>query len=301
MIQAGYDGHSSIDKLALMIALDVPLDSSLEEREDIDKARQALMPNDVLISIINVLYHPVVCMRPAILVAAEVGVHDVDLRPPRSQPTQSKKKDFLRVDSVAAGSAIGEMACWEGKLVLHWLELALEIERRVQTTELTMIEVSHLVRGNVGEVIDLDTLCTGELQRSILLLRRDVKEEAVCSPEGMQHAGISHEYSDYGLDGSIQHIIVDVAYVRCCLKGKEDPKKLRHCRAVRRKSKKHGLNDKFQVIFSRTEMQPARVWRNLALSHASASSCLGAAFATRRHGEEGGGQGGGAKTRMQFM
>ena len=70
------------------------------------------------------------------------------------------------MDSVAAGSAIGEMARWEEKLVLHRFELALKIEGRVQTTQLTIEEVSHLVCGHVGEIVDSEVFCTGELQRS---------------------------------------------------------------------------------------------------------------------------------------
>jgi hypothetical protein len=92
----------------------------------------------------------------------------VDLRPTCSQPAQCEQKAFVRVDSVAAGSAIGEMVCQEGKLVLHRPELALGIKRRVQTTKLTVVEVGHLVRRNIAEVINLNALWTGELQRSIL-------------------------------------------------------------------------------------------------------------------------------------
>ena len=63
------------------------------------------------------------------------------------------------MDLVAAGSAIGEMARWEEKLVLHRFELALEIEGRVQTTQLTVEEVSHLVHGHVREIVDSEVFC----------------------------------------------------------------------------------------------------------------------------------------------
>jgi hypothetical protein len=51
-----------------------------------------------------------------------------------------KKKNLLWVDSLAAGMAILLMSHWEGKLVLHWLELALEIEGSIQMTQLTPVE-----------------------------------------------------------------------------------------------------------------------------------------------------------------
>jgi hypothetical protein len=58
----------------------------------------------------------------------------MDLHESRSQPAKGKKKNLLWVDLVAAGMAVLLVPHHEGKLVLHWLELALKINGRVQRT-----------------------------------------------------------------------------------------------------------------------------------------------------------------------
>jgi hypothetical protein len=64
----------------LMIALDVLLNCALEAWEVIDKVREALMAYEVDVPLVKLLQHPQVHVRPAILVATDVSVHDVDLQ-----------------------------------------------------------------------------------------------------------------------------------------------------------------------------------------------------------------------------
>ncbi len=45
---------------------------------------------------------------------------------------------------VTARGAIKEVPQWEGKLVLHWLELAFEIEGHVEAKQLTPVKAHHL-------------------------------------------------------------------------------------------------------------------------------------------------------------
>jgi hypothetical protein len=110
------------------------------------------MAYDVDVPLIEVLQHPRVCIRPARLVATNVSIHDVDLRHTHCQPAQVEQKNYLWVYSVAAGSAIKDVPRQEGKLVLHWLEQALEIKGRIETMQLTPVEASHLQSICVGEV-----------------------------------------------------------------------------------------------------------------------------------------------------
>ncbi len=83
------------------------------------------------------------------------------------------------MDLLVAGMAILLMPHWEGKLFLNWLKLALKIEGSVQTLQLTPVEMGHLQYSRIREIIDAEALHTGKLKRRVLLLRGDVKEDAI--------------------------------------------------------------------------------------------------------------------------
>ena len=146
-----------------MIALDIHLNRALEAQEVINERRKALMAYDVDIPLVRVIQHRRVCISPAILVATKVSVNDADLQQTRSQPTQGKEENLLRVDSVAAGCAIKGVPHQEGQLLLHRLKQTLKIEGRVKMTQLRPVKACHLQHCCVGEVVNVEALCMQEL------------------------------------------------------------------------------------------------------------------------------------------
>ena len=151
-VNAGDDGHRSIDELALVVALNVFLNRPMKSREVINKPCQPLVSNDPLISRVEIPQHPWVRKNPTSLIPPEVIIHNLHLRHPRSHLTEREEKDLLRVDSIPAGSTIHVEPCGNGDLVRHRLKLTLEIKQKqlIQTTELAVIEMRHLQRSHVG-------------------------------------------------------------------------------------------------------------------------------------------------------
>jgi hypothetical protein len=49
-----------------------------------------------------------------------------------------------------------------------------------------MVEVLHLQCSCVGEIVNAEFFCTGELKMHILLVWRNIKENTVCNSQGMQ-------------------------------------------------------------------------------------------------------------------
>ncbi len=75
----------------------------------------------------------------------------------------------------------------------------------------------------------MEALPTSKLKRIFLLLKRDVKEDAIGNSNGMQQAKESHQYDGYGVNGQVDCIIVDVVCIRHSLDSQEERKLLSHC------------------------------------------------------------------------
>ncbi len=121
------------------------------------------------------------------------------------------------------------MPHWEGKHVVHWLELVLEIKGCIETMQLTQVEACHLQHSCIGEIVNAEALHAGKLNRRVLLLWWDVKEDAISNLDGTQQAKESHEYDGYRANGRVKCIIINNICVRHGLHGQDKHKKVSHC------------------------------------------------------------------------
>jgi hypothetical protein len=101
--------HCAINQLALMIALDVLLNGMMKSRKVIYKVCQPLMANDMAVSLVKILQHPQIAMRPPILVASKIGVNKLDMHHPCGHFAESVEENLLWVDPVVAGVAVAKV------------------------------------------------------------------------------------------------------------------------------------------------------------------------------------------------
>jgi hypothetical protein len=243
-----------------------------------DLCMDPLVFQHVCVPCVKVPQHPRVGVTPPGLVAAKVSVHNVDLRHTHCQPAEGKQENLLWVYSITTGIPIIEVTGKKCELVIHRLELAIEIKCGVETLQLAPVESRHFQCGHVRKIVNPKALSAGKLQRCSHLLRWDVEEDVVDLSNGVEKTEKSSENDGQGVDGCIDHIVTEFPLVHHALGGQDERKKLCCCRYECRYCQESDLDGRLQVHLRRTKMNPSSVCRVTTLGDSSTKLCLLAAL-----------------------
>ncbi len=113
-------------------------------------------------TLVKVPQHPGVCVCSVHLLAAKLGVRDFYLCHSCCQLAEGEQENLLQVNSVEAGKAVLCIAGQDSKFHWHQLHLTIETKCHLKSLQLTPVEVCHLQRGHIQEVIDPQVLGTCE-------------------------------------------------------------------------------------------------------------------------------------------
>ncbi len=152
-------------------------------KEKYNKAHEALILHNILVSFVDVPQHQGVCIGPPSIVATKVGVDNTLVSELSGKLCHCEEEHLFRVNLVAARATAsgGDSPREEWQLCFPWhlLEVPFQVEGLIELLELPMEEMGCIVGCSIRYIVKAENLEGRKLGGGLLLLLRNVKKERI--------------------------------------------------------------------------------------------------------------------------